>query len=39
MGCFESLDEHTVGIHKFILDKIMRFYVFPDVVHIITVAL
>jgi hypothetical protein len=39
MGCFEGDDEHTVGIHKYILDKNLRFYVFQDVVHIITVVL
>jgi hypothetical protein len=39
MGCFESGDEHTRGIHKYILDKILRFCVFQDVVHIITIAL
>jgi hypothetical protein len=39
MGCCERGNEHTGGKHKYILDKILRFYVFKDVVHIFTIAL
>jgi hypothetical protein len=38
MVCCERGDEHTVGKHKYILGKILRFYVFQDVVHIITIV-
>jgi hypothetical protein len=39
MTCCERGNEHTVRKHKYIMNKILRFCFFQDVVHIITIAL